>query len=37
MDEEDNTLLPGDGVSASQLPPALAGIVNEEGVLEYEE
>ena len=37
MDEEDNKLLPGDGGSAAQLPPALAGIGNREGVLAYEE
>ena len=37
MDEEENKLLPGDGGSAAQLPPALAGIGNREGVLAYEE
>ena len=37
MVEEENTVLPGDGGSASQLTPALAGIGNGEGVLAYKE
>ena len=37
MDEEENTLSPGDGGSAAQVPPSLARIVNGEGVLAYEE
>ena len=37
MDEEENTLRPGDGGSAAQLPLALAGIWNGEGFLTYEE
>ena len=37
MDEEENTLHPGDGGSAAQLLPALAGIGKGKGVLAYEE
>ena len=37
MDEEENTLLPGDGGSAAQLPPVLDGIGNGEGFFAYEE
>ena len=37
MDEEKNTLRPGDRGSAAKLPQALDGIGNWEGVLAYDE
>ena len=37
MEEEVNTLLPGDGGSIAKLSPVLDGIVNGEVVLAYEE